>query len=70
LAFEQKLGVVEKILAIVDGDFACTLAELVEVELTVFAHPGDGARVRKECYQFLSLLGGGGGKFLGFGGVG
>ena len=44
--------------------------KLVKVELTVFTHPGDGATVRKECYQFLSLLRGGSSKFLGFGGVG
>lgn len=69
LAFEQKLGVVEKILAVGDGDFACSLGELIEVKLTVFAHPGDGATVRKECYQFLGLLGGGGSKFRGFSGV-
>ena len=38
LALEEKLRVVEEILTIQDGDLVDASAQLVKVELTVFAH--------------------------------
>jgi len=70
LVFEKKLSIIEEILAIIDADFACTFAQLVEIELTIFAHSGDCTTIGKECYQFAGLFLGFCGQSLGLGRVG
>lgn len=56
LHLEEELGVVEEILAVVNGDLVLALVELLEVELTLFAHFVDCAAIRKECYEFPGIL--------------
>ena len=65
LAFEKKLCEVKQVLAVADGDFAGTLAELFEVELALSAHTGNLLSIAEELDQLLRLLFSGLVQFLG-----
>jgi uncharacterized protein YlxP (DUF503 family) len=45
LALKEKLSIVKQILTVTDAHFALALAQLIEIELTIFAHSGDSAIV-------------------------
>jgi len=56
LAFKEKLGVVKEILAVLNRNLVDASAQLIEVELTIFAHLRHILTVRKECYKLTSLF--------------
>ena len=56
LALEEELGVVEQVLAVLDGHLMRALVQLVEVELAIVAHPADLVPVVEQLQKFLRLL--------------
>ena len=56
LALEEELGVVEQVLAVLDGHLMRALIQLVEVELAIVAHPADLVPVVEQLQKFLRLL--------------